>query len=444
MIRCIKIGICALAMLLGAACGDVHDNEYPLATGEGAVIVGLQAEAQGVEVGNLVLCLFDENGNCLRKDYDAPRLLAAEYLPVEAGAYTLLVVANVPAEALPEEVTLPDLAGWLEEHVGEYPGMLTASAQAGIEAGDVHRLLLELKGGTEGICLSAVRLVLSLPDGAMPDYASARVAGSRQLRCVAEVYRQGTADRVHRRTLLCPLQDDGTCLAGLWLLPGDYDLCLWADWTDGVTAESKYYDAGDLHQVTVLTDGYVANGETDKKAAYYCASALNVGGEPQEVNLGMASPFAKYRLVATDVEAYLNLIENGEALPPIGDLEVRVTYEGFFPTGFNVASGKPNDALNVGIHYASMPVAAEGYAETEARQVGADFVLANGGESFVTVTVEMTDSRTGEVVASVPGVKISYKRGHLTTVTGHFLTAGKTTGGVEVDAGWGEEITVPF
>ena len=158
----------------------------------------------------------------------------------------------------------------------------------------------------------------------------------------------------------------------------------------------------------------------------------------------LVRPFAKYRLIATDVEAYYNLIEKGEALPPIEDLQVRVTYEGFFPTGFNVATGKPNDALNTGIHYSSVPTVAEGYDAKVNRQVGADFVLTNGEESFVTVTIQMIDTNTGEAVATVQHVKIPYKRGHLTTVTGHFLTAGKTPGGVQIDTEWGEDIVIEF
>lgn len=160
--------------------------------------------------------------------------------------------------------------------------------------------------------------------------------------------------------------------------------------------------------------------------------------------LTLERPFAKYRLIATDVEAYYNLIEKGEALPAIEDLQVRVTYEGFFPTGFSVATGKPNDALNTGIHYTSVPTVAEGYDAKVNRQVGADFVLTNGEESFVNVTIQMVDTNTGETVATVQHVKIPYKRGHLTTVTGHFLTAGKTPGGVQIDTEWGEDIVIEF
>ena len=52
----------------------------------------------------------------------------------------------------------------------------------------------------------------------------------------------------------------------------------------------------------------------------------------------------------------------------------------------------------------------------------------------------MIDTNTDETVCTVSGIKIPYKRGHLTTVSGHFLTAGKTAGGVQVDTEWNDVI----
>ena len=343
---------------------------------------------------------------------------------------------------MPQETTAPDLAEWLKENGGAYPNLLTASTQTEVKAGEVNQLFLELTDGTSGIHLSTVRLSLSVPGLDLPAYTTTRAGGdSKPLHCVAEVYQAGTNNRIHRRVQECALQSDGTYLAELSLMPGDYDLHLWADWNGG------YYNADDLGKVLVLTDCYVANGETDKKDAYYSTTTLSVPSSPTggvEGAVSLVRPFAKYRLIATDVEAYYNLIEKGEALPDIEDLQVRVTYEGFFPTGFNVATGKPNDALNTDIHYTSVPTVAEGYDAKVNRQVGADFVLTNGEESFVTVTIQMVDTNTGETVATVQHVKIPYKRGHLTTVTGHFLTAGKTTGGVQIDTEWGEDIVIEF
>lgn len=290
---------------------------------------------------------------------------------MDAGSYTLAVVTNVGNDALPQETTVADLTEWLKAHAGDYPGLLTASAQIEVIPGDIHRLTLELKDGTSGINLATVTLRLTLPDKTMPDYPASRSAEgeSQPLRCVAEVWQTDTDNCVHHRIQDCTLQADGTWLAELSLMPGNYNLRLWADWNGG------YYKADDLSAVTVLTDSYVANGETDKKDAYYTASVLNVGEEDTEQAITLTCPFARY-------------------------------------------------------------------PETEARQVGADFVLTNGEESFVTVTVQMVDTNTGDIVATMQHVKIPYKRGHLTTVTGHFLTAGMTPGGVQIDIEWGDDITI--
>ena len=449
MMKCkLSLLLAALMLLLPTSCDkDIHEGEYPLPEGQGAMIIGLESQA---EVTDLILYLFGSDGTAvLCETYDNPRELASGHIPVPAGSYTLVIVANgdpadTKVEPLPEQTTIPDLVEWLKAHAADFPYMLTASEQVEVTSGDIERLHLVLTDGTSGIHLTTLSLSLTVPGLDLPAYTATRASSdSKPLRCVAEVYQAGTSNRVHRRIQDCALQSDGTFLAELSLMPGDYDLRLWADWNGG------YYNADDLGKVLVLTDSYVANGETDKKDAYYAATSISVVSQSSptggvEGALSLERPFAKYRLIATDVEAYYNLIEKGEALPDIEDLQVRVTYEGFFPTGFNVATGKPNDALNTGIHYSSVPTVAEGYDAKVNRQVGADFVLTNGEESFVTVTIQMVDTNTDEAVATVQHIKIPYKRGHLTTVTGHFLTAGKTPGGVQIDTEWGEDIVIEF
>ena len=255
----------ALAVCLTACDDDAHEGEYPLSEGQGAMIIGLESQA---EVTDLTLYLFDSDGTAvLCETYDDPRELASEYIPVGAGSYTIVVVANgdpadTKVEPLPEETTIPDLLEWLKAHAADFPYMLTASEQVEVTSGGIERLHLVLTDGTSGIHLSTVRLALSVPGLELPAYAT-RANGSegKPLRCVAEVYQAGTSNRVHRRVQDCSLQSDGTFLAELSLMPGDYDLRLWADWNGG------YYNADDLGKVTVLTDNYVTNGETDKKDA---------------------------------------------------------------------------------------------------------------------------------------------------------------------------------
>ena len=445
----IKLIVFLLCLCAAAGVVSCDDTDNPILPGEGALVVGLK-ELPATPPDSLTLYFFSADGGmAARKSYAGLRAFQADYTPLQPGSYTVVLVAGVPLSAQPARPTLQELAEWLKSAASACPGMMTAMAAATVTENEVGRLLLTVPG-----------LDLAAYDGTR--------SGGKPLRCVVEVDKAGGGGLALRRELSCLQQADGTYLAELSLMPGDYDLRLWADWDGG------YYNADDLGKVLVLTDNYVANGETDKKDAYYGSLSLTVNSPSLTLNSGegtqtgqslptgevggaqssplgefegalsLIRPFAKYRLIATDVEAYYNLIEKGEALPPIEDLQVCVTYEGFFPTGFNVATGKPNDALNTGIHYTSVPTVAEGYDAKVNRQVGADFVLTNGEESFVNVTIEMIDTNTGEAVATVQHVKIPYKRGHLTTVTGHFLTAGKTPGGVQIDTEWGEDITIEF
>ena len=442
-----RIKLIGFLLCLCAAAGVVScdDTDNPILPGEGALVVGLK-KLPATPPDSLTLYFFSTDGGmAARKSYAGLRAFQADYTPLQPGAYTVVLVAGVPLSAQPARPTLQELAEWLKSAASACPGMMTAMAAATVTENEVGRLLLTLAAGTGGMAFADVRLLLTVPGLDLAAYDGTR-SGGKPLRCVVEVDKAGGGGLALRRELSCLQQADGTYLAELSLMPGDYDLRLWADWDGG------YYNADDLGKVLVLTDNYVANGETDKKDAYYATSSLSIPSSPSgelrgagaDVPLTLERPFAKYRLIATDVEAYYNLIEKGEALPPIEDLQVRVTYEGFFPTGFSVATGKPNDALNTGIHYTSVPTVAEGYDAKVNRQVGADFVLTNGEESFVNVTIQMVDTNTGDIIATVQHVKIPYKRGHLTTVTGHFLTAGKTPGGVQIDTEWGEDITIKF
>ena len=442
-----RIKLIGFLLCLCAAAGVVScdDTDNPILPGEGALVVGLK-KLPATPPDSLTLYFFSADGGmAARKSYAGLRAFQADYTPLQPGAYTVVLVAGVPLSAQPARPTLQELAEWLKSAASACPGMMTAMAAATVTENEVGRLLLTLASGTGGMAFADVRLLLTVPGLDLAAYDGTR-SGGKPLRCVVEVDKAGGGGLALRRELSCLQQAAGTYLAELSLMPGDYDLRLWADWDGG------YYNADDLGKVLVLTDNYVANGETDKKDAYYAATSISVAsqsspsgelrGAGADLALTLERPFAKYRLIATDVEAYYNLISKGEALPAIEDLQVRVTYEGFFPTGFSVATGKPNDALNTGIHYSSVPTVAEGYDAKVNRQVGADFVLTNGEESFVNVTIQMVDTNTGETVATVQHVKIPYKRGHLTTVTGHFLTAGKTPGGVQIDTEWGEDITI--
>ena len=148
LVLCVALGVC-----LTACDDDAHEGEYPLPEGQGAMIIGLESQA---EVTDLTLYLFGSDGTAvLCETYDNPRELASGYIPVPAGSYTLVIVANgdpadTKVEPLPEETTIPDLVEWLKAHAADFPYMLTASEQVEVASGDIERLHLVL---TDGTCL---------------------------------------------------------------------------------------------------------------------------------------------------------------------------------------------------------------------------------------------------------------------------------------------------
>ena len=134
-----------LFILLLASCDkEEHKEEYPLPDGQGALVIGWESET---EVNSLAVYLFDSSGITVlyNKVYDNPHKVTSEYIPMAGGDYTLLMVANADSTSLPQETTVADLTEWLKAHAGDYPGLLTASAQIEVIPGDIHRLTLELK-----------------------------------------------------------------------------------------------------------------------------------------------------------------------------------------------------------------------------------------------------------------------------------------------------------
>lgn len=160
-----------------------------------------------------------------------------------------------------------------------------------------------------------------------------------------------------------------------------------------------------------------------------------MSSEGATVKLDLQRPLAKYRfIVDVDEIAEYNRMRkiNPRQFPPIEELSLSVLYEGYFPSRFNVVTEKPNDAVG-GISYSNSLSHYDGSA-TEL-ELGSDWIFVNGTSSFVNTTVVVSDSQ-GKVICRVPGTQIDYRRNHLTTIVGRFLTSGANSGGVSIDAEW--------
>ncbi len=165
-----------------------------------------------------------------------------------------------------------------------------------------------------------------------------------------------------------------------------------------------------------------------KDAAYAYLESVSVTAEGGGTAVALERPLAKYRIVTKDIDRYRQL----EGVPPLEELTVGVSYDEFFPSSFNVVTGRPNDAVE-GVSYGCAP-SWEADAEGNAA-LASDWVLVNGAESGVRLTVTVT-AADGSTVCRTTGVSVPYRRGQLTTVSGNFLTAGLGGGGVDIDTGW--------
>lgn len=395
-----KAALAALVLCLAMpSCTDgPHDGGRGL-----AVELDLSACPEAEISGVTVSITADDGSYSTNRTFTDMKALAATLFGVPPGCYTVKAAT---------------------------PSGIGGKARTCVDADGISRVTIPMTyGGAERPLL---RLTLTLPGTDMPPYdGKTRSGGAQYARCiVADVYTTDGGLRVMRRETVTEAAPGGTATIDLPLDEGTYDIRLWSDYTAADGGQSPFYDASDLQQVTVNTSPYTACTDY-KDAAYAYVGGVTVGGGTTEKAVTLERPLAKYRIVTKDTDRYKAL----DGVPPLDELTVGVSYEGYFPSSFNVTTGKPNDAVE-GVSYTCTPqwqADAEGYAE-----LASDLVLVNGAASSVRLTITIT-SGDGTVVARTQGVEVPYRRGLLTTVSGNFLTAGYGGGGVDIDTDWDDD-----
>ena len=395
-----KAALAALVLCLAMpSCTDgPHDGGRGL-----AVELDLSA-CQEAEISGVTVSITADDGSYqASRTFAGPKALAATLFGVPPGCYT--VKAATPSG----------------------PG---GKARTCVDEDGIRRVTIPMTyGGAEQPLL---RLTLALPGTDMPPYDGKTRSGGAQYarRIVADVYTTDGGLRVMRRETVTETAPGGTATIDLPLDEGTYNIRLWSDYTAADGGLPPFYDASDLQQVAVNTSPYTACTDY-KDAAYAYVGGITVSGGTTEKAVTLERPLAKYRIVTKDIDRYKAL----DGVPPLEELTVGVSYEGYFPSSFNITTGKPNDAVE-GVGYANTPVwqaGAEGYVE-----LASDWVLVNGAASSVRLTVTIV-SDDGTVVARTQGVEVPYRRGRLTTVSGNFLTSGYGGGGVDIDTDWDDD-----
>ena len=412
------------ACLSASSCKDLpHDGT------RGLFVTVDRSACPDVRVDSLMVGVYTQDGRLVKeRRYSGGERYSPVLYTVDGGCYTVVAVANWAEGDSPRPgMSRPALMQWLTRSAADARAVpLSGTARACVSDGGVEELTVSL--GRDVDPLPVMRLTATLPGAVMPPYGGAARAAGRAVarRFVAEALFKGTGERVVRLDTVAYAAPGSTVAFDVPVDEGTYDLRLWSDCADPETGLSPYYDASDLRQVAMTTAPYAA-GVDGRDAAYATAVGASVA-------LRLERPLARYRLVATDVDKYAA----AGGVPPLSDLTVRVDYEGFFPSSFNVATGKPNDAVE-GLSYTCKP--SSGGGADGGLTLASDWIIAADADNGISLTVSLLDAE-GRTVARTRRVRVPYRGGRLTTIRGSFLTDGSGSGGVGLDHCWDDDTFV--
>lgn len=429
--------------------GESHITPVDPSNNGGAIVTFDAADLSEAKFTDTRLYGFDESQKLAYYQYfETQQEFAKEVISLAAGDYTFVAVLNMGTDfqasaktatiALRNE-TLPDLTldallSELKSVQGDYPDMISGMTQQKIEAGVVSRFDIILGKSAQGD-LSTVKLTITLPDAQFADYQAARAKATEpnNLRGVVEFYKKGADKRIaHQASVLVATEIPGVYTMEMELVGGEYDMLVWADYTESGSTDDLYYKTDTLTATHIIATDFQYEAAGDSREIFYGKSEAKIEGDG-ELAITLERPLAKYILTATDVERYRSLAKaNPEKYPDFEGLNITVLYEGYLPCGFNVSQGKPNHSQAGYKYQTPLPNIS---SEDKTVDVARDYVIVNGEASSVTLTV-VVSAADGRTISRVKGVEVKYKRGMVTTVQGAFLTAGQANQGIAIDTDW--------
>ena len=192
-----------------------------------------------------------------------------------------------------------------------------------------------------------------------------------------------------------------------------YTFVAWADQGD------DYFDTTDLEKVTFKANTW--NAMSEVRDAYTATKTIPAATSIPAVSLELTRPFAKVRVVTTDIKAITNL---GLALK-----DGSVTYSTALPNSFNVVAGKVNDATEVKEH--AINYQTDDYTDNaNEKTLFTDYVLIPE-DGVVNFSLTVNDNEK-EITTVTFNTDIPVERNKLTTIKGNILT-GNTDVNIKVE-----------
>ena len=206
----------------------------------------------------------------------------------------------------------------------------------------------------------------------------------------------------------------------LRLVPGrDYKFVVWADFVEQVnvtrdpaTNYDLHYNTQDLKNITVNAATWKAMDESrDAYTGYHDAVKFN---STQAINIELKRPFAKLRVVTTDMDDLYNVVPE----------DVKVTYNtNKLYTTFNAYTSKAvaDNAVANRVHEFKLSASEYSNDAEGTKTLFADYMFGaeNGTVKF---TMDVVDTNGGVIPTIVFNTDIPVERNYLTTIIGPVLT----------------------
>ena len=206
----------------------------------------------------------------------------------------------------------------------------------------------------------------------------------------------------------------------LRLVPGrDYRFVVWADFVEQVnvtrdpaTNYDLHYNTQDLKNITVNAATWKAMDESrDAYTGYHDAVKFN---STQAINIELKRPFAKLRVVTTDMDDLYNVVPE----------DVTVTYNtNKLYTTFNAYTSKAiaDNAVANRAHVFELSASEYSNDAEGTKTLFADYMFGaeNGTVKF---TMDVKDTNSGVIPTIVFNTDIPVERNYLTTIIGPVLT----------------------
>ena len=275
-------------------------------------------------------------------------------------------------------------------------------------------------------------------------YSKAPETDLHDVRWIVEVFRDEIGgEPVERRVLSCEQAADGyhTVCMMLPLHAARYQVVAWMDYVDNGSTSDKYYHVNSLSSISVLEAGdYI--GDEEHKDTYVAQQEIDLStyrdrwNETVDVTVTLQRPMAKIEFITTDIDKLAaRQAKAGSKSSDLSEMLVQVEYAGYFPSGFNAYTNKPNDARTGMSFVCSM----RPLSDKEAH-LASDYIFVNGSESAVTVNLAIRDGE-GNLLNEVGGINVPVVRGKLTVIRDEFLTSSYAPG-IGIDPGFDGEIDI--